>query len=195
MCYYAVEVLMEVRTMDSAIKLDTHKLEKGVQKYIYLRRRLYEVDVSSDSEYQKTFNGFFRMRQRSADFYRDFYNWMEQHKNTGVNFNDTLTYFYETHHRLEISFSSKLVALIDPQKPIWDSVVTTGHFGLKVPYMYTKNRLQIAISKYDTYCSLYDVYMKTNSAKNMISEFDRMYPNSTITDVKKLDFMLWSIRK
>ena len=169
----------------------TQRLEKGIQKYIYLRQRLYETNVSLDLEFQKTFNGFFRMRQRSSVFYNDFYNWLELHKNTGVSFSDTLTYFFNKHNRLEISFCSKLVALIDPNKPIWDRIVTTEHFGIKAPYTYGKNRLQTAISKYDEYCSLYDAYMKTHSAKTMVNEFERMYPNSTITDVKKLDFMLW----
>ena len=167
------------------------RLEKGIQKYIYLRQRLYETNVSLDLEFQKTFNGFFRMRQRSSVFYNDFYNWLELHKNTGVSFSDTLTYFFNKHNRLEISFCSKLVALIDPNKPIWDRIVTTEHFGIKAPYTYSKNRLRTAIDKYDEYCSRYNAYMKTHSAQTMINEFDKIYPNSTITDIKKLDFMLW----
>ena len=180
--------------MNPTTDYNTQKLEKGMQKYIYLRRHLYETNVSLDLEFQKTFNGFFRMRQRSADFYRDFYSWLEQHKETGVDFKETLTYFYEKHHRLEISFSSKLVALINPNKPIWDSVVTTGHFGIKAPYSYCKNRLEAAINKYEMYCKLYDEYMKTQSAELMIREFDRLYPNNNISDVKKVDFMLWISR-
>lgn len=180
--------------MHSLTEHSTQRLDKGVQKYIYLRQRLYETNVSLDLEFQKTFNGFFRMRQRSSVFYSDFYNWLELHKNTGVSFSDTLTYFFDKHNRLEISFCSKLVALIDPNKPIWDSVVTTGHFGLKAPYTYCKNRLQVAVSKYNTYCNLYDAYMKTPPAQSMICEFDKMYPHNTISDVKKLDFMLWGIR-
>ena len=167
------------------------KLDNGIQKYTYLRQRLYETNVSLDLEFQKTFNGFFRMRQRSSVFYNDFYNWMELHKNTGVSFSDTLTYFFNKHNRLEISFCSKLIALIDPSKPIWDRIVTTEHFGIKAPYPSSKNRLQKAISKYEEYCTKYETYMHTPLAESLIQHFDYLYPNSNISAIKKLDFMLW----
>ena len=108
------------------------------------------------------------MRQRSSVFYNDFYNWMELHKNTGVSFSDTLTYFFNKHNRLEISFCSKLIALIDPSKPIWDRIVTTEHFGIKAPYPSSKNRLQKAICKYEEYCTKYETYMHTPLAESLI---------------------------
>lgn len=116
------------------------RMKAAIQKYQYLIRRLHEVDVSADREFQRVFNGFFRMGRRTEDFYNDFYRYMEENKHGEIVFQDALSYFYENHHRLEMSFVSKMVALVDPSCPIWDSVVTLGHFGIKAPYVNAKNR-------------------------------------------------------
>ena len=39
-----------------------------------------------------------------------------------------------------MSFSSKLLHTIKPEYPIWDSVVTKEHFGIRPPYASCKNR-------------------------------------------------------
>lgn len=171
-----------------------NKLKQGIEKYLYLRRRLYETDVSVDADFQRVFNGFFRMRQRSSEFYREFFRYMELHKNTEVSFQDTITTFYEKFHRLEISFSSKLVALINPQKPIWDSVVTYGHFGIKAPSYGCGNRLEKSIERYHQYCEKYVAFMQTVEAERLISEFECHFENAEITNEKKVDFMLWADR-
>lgn len=174
-----------------AISKSEYKLKQGVEKYLYLRRRLYETDVSVDADFQRAFNGFFRMRQRSSEFYKDFFYYLELHKNTEVSFEDAITTFYEKFHRLEISFTSKLVALANPQKPIWDSVVTYGHFGIKAPSYGSGKRLEKAIARYYEYCGRYADYMKTAEAKALINQFNHIYENVEITDEKKVDFMLW----
>ena len=175
-------------------KSSTEKIRIGIEKYKYLRQRLFAVDVSADRDFQRAFNGFFRMGRRSEAYYIDFYCYLEQHKSSGVSFSEALEYFYEKHSRLEMSFVSKMVALVDPSCPIWDSVVTKGHFGIVAPYANVKNRLQKGIEKYEQYCRSYSTYMQSAEAIEKIKEFDKLFPNIKMTDVKKLDFMLWQER-
>lgn len=172
----------------------TEKIRRGITKYQFLRQRLYEVDVSSDLEFQRIFNGFFRMGRRTETYYRDFYCYLEQHKNTCISFSEVLTYLYNRHHRLEMSFASKLVAIANPNFPIWDSIVTKGHFGIIAPNATAQNRLQKGIEKYMQYLHRYNSYLKTEKAQTKIAEFNALFPEATITDVKKLDFMLWQER-
>ena len=54
-----------------------------------------------------------------------------------------------------------------------------------------KNRLQKAICKYEEYCTKYETYMHTPLAESLVHHFDYLYPNSNISAIKKLDFMLW----
>lgn len=170
------------------------KIRKGIAKYLFLRQQLFATNVAEDQNFQKAFNGFFRMRRRTEAYYADYYAYLQEHKRSGVAFSDALTFLYQRHGRLEMSFVSKMVALVDPTYPIWDSVVTKGHFGITAPYAKAKNRLQKGIEKYKQYCHCYDTYMKTSDAKAKIAEFEKQFPNTGITDVKKVDFILWQER-
>lgn len=175
-------------------KTKEEKIRSGIEKYRYLRKRLFETDVTKDTEFQKAFNGFFRMGRRSEAYYNDYYCYLQQHKVAGISFADALTYLYEKHGRLEMSFVSKMTAIVNPTLPIWDSIVTKGHFGIVAPYAYAANRLHKGIEKYDQYCQKYATYMQTTEAQAKIAEFDKLFPGTQITDVKKLDFMLWQDR-
>lgn len=175
-------------------KSKIEKIHIGIKKYQFLRQRLYETDVSAERDFQRAFNGFFRMGRRTEGYYRDYYCYLQQHKESGIDFAKALTYLYERHGRLELSFVSKMVAMVNPTLPIWDSVVTKDHFGIVAPYANVKDRLQKGIEKYEQYCRSYSTYMQTAEAKAKIKEFDKLFPNTKITDVKKLDFMLWQER-
>ncbi|MBE6948162.1 MAG: hypothetical protein E7454_07970 [Ruminococcaceae bacterium] len=175
-------------------KTKIDKIYSGIEKYQHLRQQLFITDVSTNRDFQREFNGFFRMGRRTQAYYNDYYNYLQQHKETGVSFAEALAYLYRKHNRLEMSFVSKMVALVDPTFPIWDSVVTKGHFGISAPYTNTKNRLEKGIEKYMQYCKCYDRYMQSDEAKAKIAEFNKLFPLTEITEVKKLDFMLWQER-
>lgn len=175
-------------------KSKIEKIQSGIKKYQYLRQQLFVTDVSTNQDFQRMFNGFFRMGRRTQAYYNDYYCYLQQHKMTGISFADALTYLYLKHGRLEMSFVSKMVALVEPTFPIWDSVVTKGHFGITAPYANAKDRLHKGIEKYENYCRCYDTYMQSTSAKEKIAEFERLFPRTDISDVKKLDFMLWQER-
>ena len=176
------------------VKSKIEKIQSGIEKYQFLRQQLFSKDVSTDRDFQKTFNGFFRMGRRTTAYYNDYYCYLQQHKKMGISFADALTYLYSKHGRLEMSFVSKMVALVNPTFPIWDSVVTKGQFGIIAPNANTKNRLQKGIEKYEQYRYCYDTYMQSDEARKKIAEFNALFPNTGLTDVKKLDFMLWQER-
>lgn len=45
-------------------KTAEEKIKAGIDKYQYLRQKLMQTDVEIDREYQRRFNGFFRMSCR-----------------------------------------------------------------------------------------------------------------------------------
>ena len=103
--------------------LSTQSLAKGLEKYLWLINSLHQVNVAEDREYQRRYNGYYKIRQRSVTFYKDYYNYLETKKKSGTTFEDTLSYLHNTCGSYESSFSSKLVAMIDPTKPVWDQHV------------------------------------------------------------------------
>ena len=151
------------------------------------------VDETNDKEFQRAFNGFYRVRQRPQVFYDTFYSFMEENKGSAPSFEKTLKYFEKELKRIEPSFSSKLVATINPNLPIWDSVVL-DNLQLKPPAYYRKDRIEESIKLYERIVDWYKDYLKDEEGQKMIELFDEEYPNTGITDIKKIDFVIWQIR-
>jgi hypothetical protein len=170
------------------IRLD--RIEVGIEKYNWLMKQVHKVDVSTDTAFQKVFNGFYRMRQRPADFYKCYYTYLEANKtNHEITFEDILTHLYQVTGSIHASFSSKLLATINPNKPIWDRFVLQN-LGLRVPYYYEKDRLQKTIRLYQQICDWY----RSEEALRKLQQFNELFPNVNISDVKKIDFVLWATR-
>lgn len=169
------------------------KIEPGLFKYLYIMERFHKTDVSKDLEFQKRFNGFYRIRQRKPEFYNEFYNFMKEHKDKEVSFDLVLEHFYNTFERVEASFSSKLVATINPNLPVWDEFILKN-LGLKKPAYGTKNRINKTIELYNSIIKWYEDFLQTDDSIRMIQLFDERYKGVDITDTKKIDLILWQIR-
>ena len=166
------------------------KVETGIDKYNWIMKRIHEVDVSTDAEFQKHYNGFYRMRQRPTNFYKSYYIYLEQNKyNQELTFEDIVTYLYQETGSVHASFSSKLLATVNPNMPIWDKFVLQN-LGLRTPYYYEKNRLQKTVQLYQRICDWYN----SGEALEKLNEFNRLFPDVDISDVKKVDFILWATR-
>jgi len=83
---------------------------------------------------------------------------------------------------------------IDPNMPVWDSTVLKN-LGLRPPAYYKENRLQETIKLYYHIVKWYSEYLETQNAKDILKLFDSIYPDVKLTPVKKIDFVLWSIRQ
>lgn len=172
----------------------TSSLERawGLQHYARIIHRLKSVDVSVDTEYQKEFNRFFRVR-RNSNWRKIFYDELERLKFSGAEFKSVLNYLYEKTGFVEASFSSKLVATIDPTKPILDSRVL-AYLGLRICGSTPELRLSSAVEAYDRIVEWYREYLSRTEAVENIKLFDSLFPDYTwISDVKKIDFLLWSL--
>lgn len=155
----------------------------------------HSVNVSENEEFQRTFNGFYRVRRRKPDFYKALYHFLESHKNKKITFVEVLQYFYDWFGRLEASFSSKVVATINPDMPIWDSEVLK-RLKIKIP-AYTLSpteRFVQTVEKYNQIILWYENYIRTADAKNMLEAFRKEIGITNITPTKKIDFILWQTR-
>lgn len=133
------------------------------------------------------FNGFYRMRQRSVSYYKEFYSYLEANKsNQSITYQEIRQHLFQSHGSVEASYSSKMLATIRPEMPIWDTRVLKN-LGIKPPYSSDKNRLQKVMACYDWICQWYAEY----SHVELIADFNTAYPGGDITDTKKVDFMLW----
>lgn len=195
-----LKILNRLKELDGSLKVDDIKLQEaikkakpGLEKYLKIMKLVKSVDVSKDKEFQRVFNGFYRVRQRSQAFYDTFYSFMEENKESAPTFEKTLRYIHKELGRIESSFSSKLVATLNPVLPIWDSVVL-HNLQLKPPAYYRKDRIEETIRLYADINDWYKDYLKDEEGKKIIQLFDEEYPDTGITDIKKIDFVIWQIR-
>lgn len=181
---------MEERSIRNAI----NSARKGIDQYLWLMRNVYRCNVRMDREFQRRYNGFYRVRQRSKDWYVTYFDLLEARKFEGANFAEVLDFLWDSLGRYEPSFSSKLVATIDPHKPVWDRFVLQNT-GLQEPKYSDKFRKQKAKQVYRQIGVWYSDYLTTEKGHRVIEIFDESVPeHEEITDLKKVDFVLWQTR-
>jgi len=185
--------MLNVRTIEDILS-DSKKFLTSARKYKKIMDTLYWTDVSEDKDFQKTFNGFFIMSFRKKEYYDMFYSFLEQKKDKGVSFEETLEHLKKAEGKVEISFSSKLIHVINPKRPIWDNNVAVQHFGMELPNynIDIPARQNEAVRAYHEYCSRFYEYLDSSDGQAMLRMFNDKYPHTGFTDTKKLDFILWS---
>ena len=165
----------------------------GLDKYAYIMKMVHEKNVSKDEDFQRVFNNFYRVR-RNLDWRKKYYQFFEENKDKKISFADIISWLYDQTGNIEASFSSKMFATIYPNKPIWDKYVLEN-LGLKPMGKNEKERLDNAVEVYTSIENWYNDFLKTDNAKECINAFNKILPSYRwVSDVKKIDFFLWSIR-
>ena len=96
---------------------------------------------------------------------------------------------------IEASFSSKMIATIDPDKPIWDQYVLQN-LGMELTGKTQAEKLAYAVTLYAAIENWYADYLLTEEARENIRLFDQILPDYRwVSDVKKIDCLLWSKRE
>ncbi len=165
----------------------------GLDKYQYIMKQVKKTHVSTDKEFQRIFNGFYIVR-RNEEWRNVYYNLFEEIKNDNPTFSNILNYLYINTGNIEPSFSSKMLATIFPEKPIWDRYVVQN-LNMELTGNTKEERLKNAIILYNNIEKWYEKFLQSNKAKECIEEFNIVMPDyKYISDIKKIDSILWTIR-
>lgn len=177
---------------DHVMEINTANIQTGLEKYLHIMHRLHQTDVSQDLEFQRSYNGFYRMRQRPESYYTTYFSFLESHKSDpDLTFRQVLTYLYRKTERIEASFSSKLLATVKPEMPVWDTFVLQNLGLTPPPAYYSKaNRIEAIITLYNSICQWYS----SQEAQEKLEFFNFYFPSVNITDTKKIDLILWQSR-
>lgn len=165
------------------------KLERGLASYSWLQAELHKRNVEADREFQKKFGGFYRVR-RNAQWRGAFFGILERAKTSPLTFGQALRRIHEATGRVEASFASKLVASIDPDQPVIDSIVV-GNLGLKLPKAHAPNRLQDLEDVHRQMAFAYKAYLDSREGRRLVEAFRRRYPDPNLSAVKMVDLVLW----
>lgn len=177
------------------IVIAIHKAFDGIQRYLEIMELFPTVDVSGNSDFQRKFNRFYRVRQRPVQWYQTYYAFMEQAKTQKPTFEDALDHFHSTLNRCEASFTSKLIATVDPIQPVWDKYVLLNA-EIPPPKYTSKNKIEQSKAAYSQLQQWYQKILVTVTGQLIVETFNEMVDNfELITDLKKVDFVLWQRRE
>ena len=167
----------------------------GIKKYLLLMQLLKTKDIQTANLFHRTFNGFYKVR-RQKDFRDALFGYLEYNKNKKVSFKQSLLFFNKKFQRLEPSFSSKIVATINPNLPIWDTEVL-ARLNITVPnYNLDREIRSRRMTRiYEKIVGWYSKFLNTKQAETMIETFNKKIGILDITPIKKIDFILWQTRK
>ena len=101
-------------------------------------------------------------------------------------------------YALQCSFTSKMVHMLNPDCPIWDSKVMgklSSFCGKYSTSWDDETKLKQAPLVYKGLIDWYRVYLSTTNAEDVIEEFDKHFStyDAKIIRTKKIDFMLWKL--
>lgn len=165
----------------------------GLDRYTGIMQQAKTTDISKDREFQRLFNAFYRVR-RNEDWRKIYYTLFEQMKQGSPGFESILQHLYEKTGRIEASFSSKMLATLCPEKPIWDRYVLEN-LGLTLDGGSKEQQLRNAVVLYHEIENWYAGFLTTDCALACLETFNNTFHGYTwISDIKKIDCFLWSIR-
>lgn len=167
-------------------------------RYDKLQRSLHTTDVSVDQEYQRVFNGYYRMQRRTPDWYQFFFSLLEGEKHNGaITFREVFERVYCERRRVEPSFCSKLVATIRPDMPVYDKYVRENlSLVIPRPNERSEKRVEKFISVYADLEARQNQLMRCGHFPRLRRAFDETFTAyAHFTDIKKLDLFLWQYRQ
>jgi hypothetical protein len=108
-------------------------LARDVKDYIRLMQMFREADVSVDESFHFAYRQYWKMNAARLDngFYSHYFSMMQRLRSNGTVSVDSVSeelYRHRPQKGIQFSFASKLVHMIDPHKPIFDSFVATFYF-------------------------------------------------------------------
>jgi len=165
--------------------------------YAYTQNQLQRVNVSIDQQYQRTYNGFYRVRLPVAEAYHTYYTLVERNKNNNnPSLQAILTELLDATGRVETSFGSKLLATVNPNVAPLDKIVL-GHLNLHLPSSIGKSnavRIQLCVNVHNALVSQMNILTTLPQFQVLKRAFKARFPGYTFTDVKILDLLLWQYR-
>jgi len=178
----------------SDLEASRNRLENAISKYVEIIG-LYADKGCADTDFQRHFTGFFRVR-RDAEWRKSYFALFEKYRNANDGLFLLLWDLFSATGSVEASFATKLLAMIDPSRPIWD-VYVLKNLGIKAPAQYLDPGVRIGLicDKMDTISNAYARLAIRPDMIAAISWLDTNFPlSSKLSTMKKMDFILWLLR-
>jgi hypothetical protein len=165
--------------------------DSHLNRYDLIRSQLQQVDVDSDAIFQATFSGLFQLRWMPRQHRPIYFGMMQQQKNIvcGHSFRDLLQAYQNQTGRWDVSFITKLIAIIDPNRIVWDSLVSR-RLGLSLP---VAKDLEICDKRYKELSERMIRFLEHQKFARVLNAFDERFPGRDYKPMRILDAAIWGL--
>jgi hypothetical protein len=183
--------------------LDTIHIERDIQSYVWLREQFSRVDVSTDRDFQRRYRRYWQLNAAHLceSFLQAYFSLLEQTKSRSGNLSleRVVRSLYEIpsqgngRRTLQFSFATKLIHMLAPDTPIYDSTVEAFYFlpaGLFSKHF--DKRLQLLLRAHAFLQREYQRILRDRLLNEPIAAFrDRYDPDAVFTEEKIIDTLIW----
>ncbi|MEL4026672.1 MULTISPECIES: hypothetical protein [Bacillales] len=177
--------------------------EESVAVYVFLYKEFLKGDVTLNPIFQFVYRSFYRLDNAglTPEFKTAYFELMQQYRNeTSINPVEIVNKLYSYKRRkgdysIQFSFTTKMINMIDPTYPIYDSeVARVFQFST---YHLKDNAKKIAryLDQQNTIVQTYNKIIEENLLAQSLAVFHNKYKKYDLPLIKKLDFIFWSYGK
>ncbi|GAB3745665.1 hypothetical protein [Spirosoma pomorum] len=174
------------------------RLAWPVERYRQTIDGLVSCNVATDQAYRRNFIRFYQMRLPRAKAYDDYFDILERLKGQqDIDTTEVLAVVLEELQiktgRIESSFASKLIATLNPNLPVVDSIVLSN-MGIRLPAYNASARKEKVIAIYRELTTRLNQMIQDKRFIGLKTRFVLAYPDYSFTDLKILDLLIWQLR-
>lgn len=92
---------------------DSLEMAFSLRSYIDILSVIQQDNFVATPEFRKAFNGFYKVRQKSAAWYDKYYGLMEEQRSANRSFRELLICLEKISGTIDVSFASKMLASVD----------------------------------------------------------------------------------
>lgn len=169
----------------------------GLEHYSTIMEDFKTFDIANDTkDFQKKFIYFYKVVFRKEKWLQKYFKFMQDSRGKKLEFEEVLRKISGNEGNIEVSFASKLLHTINPDKPIWDqNVLEKLHIDRSLNGETRDEKIKDAVNKYTKLEKKYKKILSERKIQDYIDFFDKLAPSyKDISEIKKVDFLFWSIR-
>jgi hypothetical protein len=172
-----MHITLTARHIDAVLS----DVEHGLTQYLWIQNRFRQVDVRIDAQFQRAFNSFYRVL-RNRRWRDEFFRLLESGKECSWTFGEALDHLFQFCGRFEASFAGKLVATLNPNLPVVDSIVL-DNVGAKIPRWGSEYRRARILDLYDRMRVMFEEFLRTETGVYLVEQFQQRY-GQEVTETK-----------
>jgi hypothetical protein len=170
------------------------KRKEVVSTLLYLNRVRDSADLAREPEYQRRFNGYYRVRQQPARFYDAFYEllYFSASAPESATLDNLLQNLYESSGKRRLSFCSKLLATVRDDAVVFDCNVAS-YFGLRASPLPKSGWMDAALRRYNYVREKVALFVSDSGWPVVRATFDGAFPEAShLPCIRKGDLLIWA---